>query len=166
MSQTSQVSASIAFTRKASADGSDGAKVEQTLQLLESLTSGTGSGQCDLGFVDSARALASAASEDFDFAGALTSALGETITAVEIVALMIKAAAANTTDLTIGGATAEWRGPFAAAGDKLTLRPGEAFLIYSNTGWAVAAGTADDLKITNGSGAGATFDIAFLARSA
>lgn len=164
MTQTANVRASIGFKRTASPDGGQ-AVADQELSYSAEFTNGTTSGKADLAFRDD-RQLASGASEDLDFAGSLTDAFGATITAVEIVAIMIKAAAANTTNLTIGGATAEWQGPFAAAGDKIVLRPGEVFMMASDTGWAVGAGTTDDLRIANASGAAADYSIAFVARSA
>ncbi|MGE0828943.1 MAG: hypothetical protein AB7O04_06285 [Hyphomonadaceae bacterium] len=165
MPQTAKVSASITLTKTATPDGGS-AKVEQALSMLKSIASGVGSGQADLGFIDLARTLASNTSEDFDLAGSLVDALGATVTCVEIVALMIQASAANTTNLTIGGASDEWQGPFAAAGDKIVLRPGEAVLFFSDTGWAVGAGASDDLLIANAAGATAAFDIGFIGRSA
>lgn len=165
MAQTARVAGGVSITTTASPDGGQ-ARVEQEVDFSLSFTSGTGAGQSDLGFVDTARQLASGATEDFDLAGALTDALGNTITAVEITGWGIRSRSTNTTNLTIGGASAEWLGPFAATGDKLILRPGEFVVFGSDTGWAVTATTADDLLIANASGAAADYDIFFLGRSA
>jgi hypothetical protein len=165
MPQTAKVSANLSFIKTTSPDGGAG-RVEQALSIIKDLVNGTGNGQADLAFIDTGRQLADGASEDLDLAGSLTDAFGNTITAAEIVAVLIENPVANTTNLTIGGATAEWLGFFAAAGDKLILKPGDFVLVYSHTGWAVGAGATDDLRIANAAGAINNFNIGFLGRSA
>jgi len=165
MSQTTRIAASVQIVKQTAPDGGD-AKATQIASFLADLATGTGSGQADVGFVDTDRALASNTSEDFDVANSLTDALGVSVVCAKVKAIMIKAADANTTDLTIGGASAELLAFFAATGDKLILKPGDCLLAYSKAGWAVAAGTADDLKIANATGATAHFDIAIVGTSA
>lgn len=164
MSLSTRINAAIAFTQTASPDlGS--AKAELALSIAKTLANGTGNAQADLAFSDS-RTLADGASEDLDLAGSLIDAFGNTITAAEIVAVLIEADAANTTNLTVGGATAEAQLWFAAAGDKEVIKPGGHSLHFAPAGWAIAAGTADDLKIENAAGASATYRIAIIGRSA
>lgn len=164
MSQTGRVSASLSVTKTATPSGGQ-TRVEQALDMLAELGSGTTDGKADLAWFDLARVLASNTAEDLDVAGSLTDALGATVGAAEVIAFAIENPVTNSTNLTIGGASAELQAFFGAAGDKFTLKPGDFMLFYSRTGWAVAAGTADDLKIANASGASNTFKIGFIARS-
>ncbi len=163
MPQTAKVSALLSAIKTSTPDGGSG-RVEQVLQFLNELSNGTGSNQADLAFIDEARAIADGATEDIDVAGGLTDGFNQTITAVEIVAIAIRNR--GTTTLTIGGATAEAQLFLAAAGDKITLRAGEWFLAFSNTGWAIAAGSADDIRVANAAGAAGSFDFGVIARSA
>jgi hypothetical protein len=164
MSLKTQISASIQIIETNSPDGGS-ARVEQVVEKFVELLNGTGNAQADLAFVDT-RTLATNTSEDLDLAGVLVNALGATLTMTEVCALLITSDSSNTTDLTVGGATAEWQGPFGAAGDTIVIKPGGCFLVFAPAGWAVGAGTTDDLKIANAAGASATYSIAVIGRSA
>lgn len=139
-----------------------------------SLGDGTTANKFDRVYI-AERTVASATNDDIDLAGVLTTALGTTITAAELVAIMLingpKAvgAAANTTNLTIGGGTNPVVG-FSATGDIIgPIRPGGVFLLAAGDAagiGAVTAGTGDILRIANSSGASATYQIAILARTA
>lgn len=145
-----------------------------TMSLIQSFTSGTTANKADLAYV-AERTVSSASNDDIDLAGTLTDALGNTITAAEIVAIMIanvqKDGTANTTSLTIGGAASNaWFGFVGASGDTVgPVSPGGAFLIMnpdaSGLG-AVTAGTGDILRVANASGASNTYQIGLLARTA
>jgi hypothetical protein len=164
MSLSTRINAAIAFTQTASPDlGS--AKAELALSIAKTLSHGTGNAQADLAFSDS-RTLAAEASEDLDLAGALIDAFGNTITVAEVVAVLIEADAANTTNLTVGGASAEAQLFFAAAGDKAVIKPGGFLFAFAPAGWAITATTADDLRIENAAGGSATYRIAVIGRSA
>lgn len=120
--------------------------------------------KADILFSDT-RTLAASASEDLDLAGVLADAFGATIAAAEIVAIFVKAAAGNTNSVIVGAATAPFAGPLGATGT-YTIRPGEYYLAVSQTGWAVGAGTTDDLKIANSGGTtGVTYNIVILGRT-
>lgn len=129
---------------------------------------GTTADAADIVFTDT-RTVASATNDDIDLAGVLTNAFGATITAAEIVGIMIKSARANTTVLSVGGGTNPWITMFLATGDGIKVFPGGVFVNFapdaSGLG-AVTAGTGDILRIANASGAAATYDIVILARSA
>lgn len=146
-------------------EGLKQSRVEEVVSAAIDLLNGTSNAQANLAYVGE-RTLASGATEDLDLAGALTSALGATITMAEVVAVLIIADAANTTNLTIGGASSEAQLWFAAAGDKEVIKPGGISLHYAPAGWAITAGSADDLLIANGSGASATYQIAIIGRNA
>lgn len=164
MTLSTRINAAIAFTQTGAPDLGQ-SKAELALSIAKTLTNGTGNSAADLAFSDS-RTLASNTSEDLDLAGSLVDAFGATITATEIVAVLIESDSANTTNLTVGAATAEWQGFFGAAGDTSVVKPGGFLFAFAPAGWAVSAGTADDLKIANASGASATYRIAIIGRSA
>lgn len=139
------------------------------------LSDGVDAGEADILFTDE-RTVASNSNDDLDLAGGLTDAFGNTITLAKIVAIMIinkpktSGAAANTTNLTLGvgsnpvtgymGGTNPTLGPIRPGGVRLLAESDVAGLC------AVAAGTADILRIANSSGAAATYQIAILGRSA
>jgi len=75
-----------------------------SLDKVLQFTSGTGANQADIVWTDE-RTLAASGSEDLDLAGALTDAFGATITAVELVAIIIVADAGNTNNVVVGDAT-------------------------------------------------------------
>jgi hypothetical protein len=140
--------------------------------LSETLDSGTGAGQADLVFCDT-RSLATGATENLDLAGgSLTSPLGAALTFVEVVGILVVAASANTTDLTVGnGTNPVVGGPFGATGtNTIVLQPGGVFLWQvgssATSAVQVTAATADILKVTNAAGATASYDIVLIGRSA
>ncbi len=130
---------------------------------------GTTANKADMIWGDE-RTVASATNDDLDLAGVLTDAFGDTFTAAEIVGLAIVADSGNTTTLTIGVAgTNPWVALWAASGDGIKVQPGGVFVIMapdaSGLG-AVGAGSADVLRVANGSGAAATYKILIIARTA
>lgn len=145
-----------------------GPSFSPVLETLIQLTDGVAAGQANIAFVDE-RTVATGATDSIDLAGVLTDAFGATITAAEIVALMIinkprAGTPVNTTALTIGGGT---NGVFASA-MPFVLEPGAVFLLAASDAdgvKAVTAGTADILTVVNASGASAKYQIAILARS-
>lgn len=164
MTLSTQVSAAIK-TRKTSAPDGGAAQSDVALSILKTLANGTANGEADKAWRDD-RTLASNTSEDLDLAGSLTDELGAAVVFAEVCAILIEADEDNTTNLTIGGATAEAQLFFAAAGDKAILKPGDFLLAYSKTGWAITATTADGLKVANASGAAANYSIHLIGRSA
>lgn len=120
--------------------------------------SGTGSGQADLVWGDT-NTLAASANTDLDLAaGALTGALGGTLTFARVKAIMLLAASDNTNNVVLGGAASnQFIGPFGAGTQTISVPPGGVALLTAPgvTGWAVTAGTGDLLRIAN-SGAGST----------
>lgn len=138
------------------------------LKALMQFSGGTVADTADIVFTDT-RTVGSASNDDIDLAGVLTNAFGATITAVEIVGIIVKPARANTTVLTIGGGTNPWITMFLATGDGIKVFPGGVFVNFapdaSGLG-TVTAGTGDILRIANAAGAAATYDIVILARSA
>lgn len=135
---------------------------------------GTGAGQVDLIFCDE-RTVTTGANDDLDLAGVLTSALGATMTFVEIVGIMVinapRSGAANTTNLTIGGGTNPVTGFLGGTTPTIgPIRPGGVFMIWNSENaagfGAVVAATGDVLRVANSAGASATYQICVVGRSA
>jgi hypothetical protein len=136
-----------------------------------SLADGVAAGQANRLFADT-RTLAASSTEDLDLAGILTDAFGAAITFARIKAMVIKAAAANTNNVLVGGASAtqflSWVG---AATHTVTLRPGATLALIAGdadaTGYVVGAGTADLLKIANSAGVTpVSYDVVLIGTSA
>ena len=121
------------------------------------LTDGTAANQANAYYED-AFSIASGGNTTYDLAGALADPLNTTKVFTAVKALMVIADSTNTTNLVIGNGTNPFVGPFDDGTATVTLKPGGVFLITdpSAAGMAVAAGTGDIVKITNGSGATAT----------
>lgn len=134
------------------------------------LTTGTAAGQADVMFTDT-RTINASSSEDLDLVGTLTDAFGTTFSPARIKALMVKAAAGNTNNVVVGGASAtQWAALLGTTGT-VTLRPGAFFAAVAGaadaTGYVSAAGSTDLLKVANSSsGTSVTYDIVVIGASA
>ena len=144
------------------------------LTLAFSTADGTAAGQADIIWMEE-RTVASGANDDIDLAP-ITNALGASQTPVEIVGIILinapKSGVANTTNLTLGVGTNPVTTAFLGGTSPTVgpIRPGGIFMIWNSDNaagfGAVAAGTADILRIANAAGAAATYQIAFVGRSA
>lgn len=123
-------------------------------------------GQSNVLFSDE-RTLNASANEDLDLAGVLADALGATITAAEVVAVYIEAAAGNTNNVILSQPASNGvAGIFSAAGDGLAIGPGDCFLLTRRNGVAVVAATGDKINIANsGAGTPVTYKILLLGRT-
>lgn len=134
--------------------------VSQT--YTNNFANGTGADQANQMWTDT-RTLTASSTENLDMSGALTNTFGTTVAFTSVKAIVIKAAAANTNDVVVGGAASNaFSAMFGDATDKLVLKPGCVFsLLNPNAnGYAVTAATADILKIANSSsGTSVTYDI-------
>ena len=148
---------------------SDVGSVEQSIAFSDrlSLSAGTGSAQADLAFTDT-RTIAASSNDDLDLAGGVSDAFGNTLTFVDIKAIHIKASAANTNNVVVGGGTNAFLGFFGDASDKIALAPGQFMTITAPAGGgAVTAGTGDILRVANsGSGSGVDYTITIFGASA
>lgn len=113
------------------------------------------------------RTLAASANEDLDLAGVLASPLGATITAAEILVVIVEAADANTNDVKWGPAAANGALlGFNAAADKHSVGPGNLDLHTNRQGWPVTAATADKVNVANSAaGTPVTYTITVIGRS-
>ncbi len=150
-----------------------GGSFSPTMEAMLQTSFGTGANQADLLFIDE-RTVTTAANDDLDLAGVLTSAFGATITAAELVAVFVinrpRSGTANTTNLTIGGGSNPVVGFLGGTTPTIgPIRPGGFVMIGCGDAagiGAVTAGTGDILRIANSAGASATYQIAIIARSA
>jgi hypothetical protein len=135
------------------------------------LQNGTAAGQADRFFQDT-RTVAASTNDDLDLAGVLTDAYGVTITFARIKGLFVAAAAANANNVIIGGsATNPVTSFMSGTTPAIILRPGASMMLTAGsadaTGYAVTAGTADILRLTNGgAGTTVTYDIVIIGASA
>ncbi len=142
-------------------------KMPVAIEKLLSLTEGTtATNQANLLFSDT-RTLSASANEDIDLTGALTDAFGASFAAAEIVAIFISAASGNTNNVNVTRpASNGFAGPFLAAGDGVSVKPGEWQPFVSQSGWAVTASTGDLLNVANsGSGTSVTYSVVIVART-
>lgn len=133
------------------------------------ITNGTGANQADKMFHDQ-RTLSASATENLDLAGVLADLFGDTITLARIKALIVYAAPGNTNDVLVGGAAAnQWLSWVGDATDVVKVKPGGILVLVAPdaTGYVVAGGTADQLKIANSAGStSVTYDIVIVGASA
>jgi hypothetical protein len=130
-------------------------------RALAQLSAGTGTGKADKLFSDT-RTIAASSSENLDLAGVLADPIGATITCVKVKFIYVKASAANTNSVLVGGAASNgFLGPFADATDILTIPPGGfILLVHPGAGWTVTASTGDILKVANSGGTtGVDYDV-------
>lgn len=113
------------------------------------------------------RTLAASASEDLDLAGVLATALGTTIAAAEVVAIVIEAASGNTNDIRYGPAASGGALlGFADATDRRIIAPGDFEAMTCKRGWAVTATSADKLNVANAAaGTSVTYTIHIIGRT-
>ena len=167
MALTAEILTRVKFAYTKSGDYGP-TELNDKVQSLIQLTSGTGANQADILFVDD-RSITASGTDDLDLAGVLSDAFGDTIAAAEIVAIMIVASASNTNNLVIGGDTNDLP-IFADGSDEISLKPGGVILMACPTAAGLAtvtAGTGDVLGLANsGSGTAVAYTICIIARSA
>lgn len=113
-------------------------------------TIGTGTDAANQYWSDT-RSINASSSETLDLSGSLTNGLGQTVafTSVKMIYIRNKS---TTGEMVIGNAASNvWAAMFGADNDTIQIRRGGAFMNMCSdaTGWAVAAGTDDNLKIAN-----------------
>ena len=133
--------------------------VGQVYQAL--LSEGTGSNQADVQYADR-MTITGGGNIDFDLTNR-ADAFGNDLGIATVVEVFIASADANTTDLTIGGSSADFPGVPAQ-----TIAP-SGWAYYSNRDaglGSVTNNTTDTIRISNAAGATATVDVYILGRSA
>ncbi len=129
---------------------------------FQTLAQGTGAGNSKI-FYQHTYTLAASASQDVDLAGAVADVFGNTVTFAKVKIIYVELQTTTTaTSIYVGGSSSNgfinWissAGTFATDQPKITVRNGGVFLLACTdaTGYAVTAGTADILKLTNADGA-------------
>ncbi len=129
----------------------------QTVRLAD----GAGAGQANRIFTDQ-RTIAASGSEDLDLAGALTDALGASITMAKFKGILVRASSGNTNNVNVTRPASNGVPWLLAAGDGIPVVPGGVFLWVAPTaaGIAVTAGTGDLITFANSSsGSSVTYDV-------
>lgn len=138
------------------------------LDKLLQFADGTTANKAD-GVLTDTRTINASSNDDVDLAGALTNALGAAVAAAEIVGIII-VNRSTTQTLTLGVAgTNPWTAMFAASGDGIKVFPGGVFVNFApdaNGLGAVVGGASDVLRVANGSGSAADYDLVVLYRTA
>ncbi len=131
-------------------------KYEASFGPQYNFADGSGANQANKIFSDT-RTLAASATENLDFSGSLLDPLAGAVVFTKIRAIVIQAAAANVNDVVVGGLLTGAFGLaslFGLDGSSVKVKPGGLFMLVAPdvNGYAVAAGTADLLKILNSAG--------------
>lgn len=160
-SQQSNIIVKIASTLTAALDLTS-AVSQLNVEVNTALDNGTGANQANQVWSDT-RTLTTGASETLDLNASLLNAAGESVTFTKIKAIYIRNK--GTTTLSIGGAAAtQFVAAFGSATDLVKIPPGGVFLLTAPdaSGFAVAAGATDSLKVANSAGASIDYDIALI----
>lgn len=137
--------------------------IEKVLRLV----AGTDAlGKADILWADT-RTIAASSSENLDLAGVLTGLLGGSVTAAEIIAIVLVADAGNVNDVQFFGAASNaFNGPLSGTTPKLAIGPDDMAMVTNRKGWTVTASTGDILLAGNGgSGSAVTYSIALIGRT-
>jgi hypothetical protein len=138
-------------------------------KLKIELSNGTGANSADLMFHDQ-RTINASSNEDLDLAAVLTNPLtGAALTFVELRAILITAAAANTNNVRVTRPASNGVPLFLAASDGIDVPPGGAFLwtCPADGKVTVTASSGDLINIANSSsGTSVTYDVVILGTSA
>lgn len=130
------------------------ARLDVLETALARLNDGTGIDQANAVYID-AFSIAASGSQLYDLAGTLTDRLGNPLVFTAIKTILVRADAANVNNVVYGNALNDLAGPVSPITATLPILPGGFMLLVNRSaaGWAVVAGTGDQLKLAN-SGAG------------
>lgn len=169
------LSSTLRIKLAASQTGSNdygGPAFSPALEHVMNLANGVAADQADLLFVDQ-RSVAASSNDDIDLAGVLASAFGATITAAKMKALVLinapQTGAANLSSLTIGLSSAPFVGFLGGTTPTLgPIGPGGFVVLGCPTLLglgAITATTADILRIANGAGGTAIYQLGLVLTS-
>lgn len=139
-----------------------------TISAKIQLANGTAANAADLCFHDT-RTISASSNEDLDLAGSLAGPFGASQVFVELRAILIKAAAANTNNVRVTRPASNGVPLFLAASDGIDVPPGGVFLwsCPADGKVTVTAGTGDLINIANSSsGTSVTYDVVIIGVSA
>lgn len=139
------------------------------LSLATGLSTGTAANQADKIFTDT-RTIAASGTDPLDVnAGSLVDPLGVTFTVARLKLIYVRAYAANTNNVLVGGGSNPVINYLLGTTPQVVVRPGGAFFLLAPdaTGYPVTAGTGDVLQIANSAGTTTvTYDIVLVGASA
>lgn len=144
-------------------------RFDPTLSLIASFSRGTNADQADILYVEE-RTLTASSTEELDLAGVIADAFGSTITAAELVGIIVLADEDNTNNVEVGGAASNAVPFLKHVSDIEVVKPGGVYVNFAPGAaglCTVTAGTGDKLKIANSGGStSVTYRIGLLMRSA
>jgi len=132
-------------------------------------STGNGAGQADRLFSDT-RTIAPSGTDSLDLAGVLIDPVGTTLALARVKLILIRAAAANTNNVIVGGvANGLAAGPILPqTTGQVVVRPGGLLLVTAPdvTAYVVTAATGDLLQVANsGAGTSVTYDVVLIGSS-
>ncbi|MFZ5745273.1 MAG: hypothetical protein ACOY7T_12425 [Pseudomonadota bacterium] len=151
-----EILARIRGTLSQSGDGGT-ASLPLNVSNVLSIANGTAADQANAVYVD-AFSISASGWLNIDLAGGgLTDRLGNALNFTALKAILLIADSTNTNNVVLGNGTNPFVGPFGAGANTLTVEPGGTVLLATRSaaGWAVAAGSADVLKLANSGGGSA-----------
>jgi len=133
-----------------------------TYTSTENWTDGTGANQYQVAFSD--ERTTDATGEDLDLSGVLLSPFNRTLAFTAIKVLSIEASASNTNNVLLIGGTSPVTTIFGNTSDIIIVRPGGTLTLIAPdaTGYAVTAGSADDIKLYSSGSGNVTYKIVIL----
>jgi hypothetical protein len=169
------LSSTLRIKLAASQTGSNdfgGPTFSPVLEHVINLANGVAADQADLLFVDQ-RSVATSTNDDIDLAGVLASAFGITIAAAKMKALILinapQSGPANTSSLTVGGGSAPFLGFLGGTTPTIgPIGPGGFLVLGCPTLLGlgiITPTTADILRIGNGSGGTAIYQLGLVLTS-
>lgn len=172
MSVNGSISIRVAGTEKGASDY--GSPIFSAgFEHIVNLANGTLANQADLVFFDE-RSVNASSNDDIDLTGVLTTALGASFAAAKIVTIVVinkqKDGTANVSNLTIGGGSNPFLGFLGGTTPTIGPIPPGGFFAIGSPALAgvgsVTGGSADILRVANGSGGTNKYQIAIFARTA
>lgn len=134
-------------------DDAPATKDNNTFQVLDGMTNGTGGEDLSNILWHDIRTLSASSNEEFDLHGGLTDAFGHTLnfTVVKCLVIHNRNVSSAPAVLEIGGATNAFSSWLGSATDTIKISSESMFTLWNPTtaGYAVTAGTGDILKVTN-----------------
>jgi len=132
------------------------------------LATGTGAGKADRVWFDS-RTVNASTNDDLDLVGSLLDAFGDTFSPVRLKVLALRNTSPSQV-LTVGAAAADPWEAFLGATGTMIIRPGATVILVAGeadaTAYVCAAADTDKLRVANGAGGSATYDIVLIGVSA
>ena len=172
----------VTATATKTADMSGTPTSTSQFSLSDSLADGTSTDQADIVYFD-ANTLVAAASQSYDLAGSLSDVFGDIIAAVRVKFIGLKNTSSTASVLLLGGGTGgdgtnafdSWISSTGGGTDSLApgcegvfVRAGGIFALWApdSTAYAVAAGTADILIVSEQSTLAAAYDLMLIMSTA